>query len=103
MYPILIAILILLSEKRVLIDSFAQHLAAALGKKSTVCWVATKPKVFGYEMHDNILANEFTKKPDFTNAIYQPFNLAEDITSIPYNKLEEVFDINKIVKSINNQ
>ena len=54
-------------------------------------------------MHDNILANEFTKEPDFTNAIYQPFNLAEDISSIPYNKLEEVFDINKIVKSINKQ
>lgn len=98
-----IAILILLSEKRVLIDSFAQHLAAALGKKSTVCWIATKPEVFGYEMHDNILANEFTKDPDFSNAVYQPFNLSEDISTVPYNNLKEVFDINKIVKSINNQ
>ena len=41
-------------------DSFAQHLAAAMGVKSTVCWVTTKPKVFGYKLHDNIQANPFT-------------------------------------------
>ena len=98
-----IAILLELSSKRVLIDSFTQHLAAAMNKKSTICWIATKPKVFGYDMHDNIIANKFTKEPNFNNAIYQPFGLSEDISSIPYNGLEEVFDINKIVRSINNQ
>lgn len=98
-----IAILIGMSKKRVLMDSFGQHLAAAMNKKSTVCWVSTSPKVFGYKLHDNIQANEFTKVPDLKNAIYQPFGLSEDISTIPYNGLEEIFDINKIVKSINNQ
>ena len=98
-----IAVLLTLSEKRILMDSFSQHLAAALGKKSTICWVTTNPKVFGYKLHDNILANKFTKEPNFQNAGYQPFNLSEDISTIPYNKFEEVFDINKIVKSINKQ
>jgi len=98
-----IAILLQLSKKRLLIDSFGQHLSAAMGVKSTVCWVTTKPKVFGYKLHDNIQANDFTKNPQIQNSIYQPFNLAQDVSSIPYNDLREVFDINKIVESINKQ
>ena len=98
-----IAILINLSTKRIFMDSFGQHLAAALGKKSTVCWVTTKPKIFGYTLHDNVLANPFTKEPRLQNTVYQPFGLSEDISTIPYNGLEEIFNINKIVKSINNQ
>ena len=98
-----IAILLQLSKKSLLIDSFGQHLAAAMNVKSTVCWVTTKPQVFGYNLHDNILANPFTKEPQIQNSVYQPFNLAQDISSIPYNDLKEVFDTNKIVKSINKQ
>jgi len=98
-----IAILISLSTKCLFMDSFGQHLAAAMGKKSTVCWVTTKPKVFGYTLHDNILAKPFTKEPVIQNALYQPFGLSEEISTIPYNGLEEIFDINQIVKSINNQ
>jgi len=98
-----IAILLQLSDKRLLIDSFAQHLAAALNKKSTVCWINTKPEIFGYKLHDNIRATAFTKEPTLTQAIYEPFGLSEDISSIPYNDLTEIFDTNKIIESINNQ
>jgi ADP-heptose:LPS heptosyltransferase len=98
-----IAILLQLSSKRLLIDSFGQHLAAAMGVKSTVCWVTTKPTIFGYKLHDNIQANLFTKEPQIQNSVYQPFNLAQDISSIPYNDLNEVFDTNKIIESINKQ
>ena len=98
-----IAILLQLSKKRLLIDSFTQHLAAAMNVKSTVCWVTTKPKIFGYKIHDNVIAEPFTKEPQIQNSVYQPFNLAQDISSIPYNDLKEVFNINKIVESINKQ
>ena len=98
-----IAILIQLSSKRLFIDSFGQHLAAAMGKKSTVCWVSTKPKLFGYKLHDNILANPFTKEPLLQSSVYQPFNLAQDVSSIPYNDLREIFNTNKIIESINKQ
>ena len=97
-----IAILLQMSSKRLLIDSFSQHLATAMNMKSTVCWVTTKPKIFGYKMHDNILAEPFTKEPTLQNSVYQPFNLAQDIHSIPYNNLSEVFDVNKIITSLNN-
>jgi hypothetical protein len=45
--------LIALSHKRLLIDSFGQHAAAALNKPSVVCWIANTPKVFGYNLHFN--------------------------------------------------
>jgi hypothetical protein len=98
-----IAILLQLSKKRLLIDSFSQHLAAAIGVKSTVCWSTTNPKIFGYELHDNVLANPFTKPPQLQNSIYQPFYLSQDISSIPYNSTSEVFDVNKIIESIDKQ
>jgi hypothetical protein len=58
--------LLLYSSKRVLIDSCLQHAAAALKLKSTVLWIGTSPKIFGYEIHDNIVANlpENFKLPD---------------------------------------
>jgi hypothetical protein len=98
-----IAILLQLSNKRLLMDSFSQHLAAALDKKSTVCWISTKPEIFGYKMHGNIKANPFTKEPSLHEAAYQPFSLSQDIHSIPYNDLKEIFNTNKIIESINQQ
>ena len=97
-----IAILLQLSSKRLLIDSFTQHLSAAFRLPSTVCWVTTKPESYGYEMHDNILANEYTLPVDFPNNLYQPYNLAQDIVSCPYKNLNDVFDVDKIIKSIKN-
>lgn len=98
-----IAVLLQLSSKRLLMDSFAQHLAVSLGLNSTVCWISTKPEIFGYKQNDNVLANPFTKEPCTLHAVYQPFNLSQDISTIPYNSINEVFDTNKIIESINNQ
>ena len=95
-----LAILLLLSKKRLLIDSFSQHLAAALKLPSVVCWSTTTPKVFGYKIHNNILANPFTKQPKLDQATYQPFNLYEDTHSLPYENLNEVFDSNKIIEAL---
>lgn len=95
-----IAILLQLADKRLLIDSFSQHLAAAFQLPSTVCWITTKPEVFGYEMHNNIKPNDFTLPVDFPNNLYQPFGLSQDITSCPYQKLEDIFNVDKIIKSL---
>lgn len=95
-----IAVLLLLSDKRILIDSFVQHMAAALNLKSTVCWSNTKPEIFGYKLHDNIKLNPFTKELNYEEASYAPFNLSEGIHNFPYNDLSEVFDSNKIFQSI---
>ena len=95
-----IAVLLQLADKRLLIDSFAQHLAAAYKLPSTVCWVTTKPSVFGYDLHTNISPNDFTLKVDFPNNLYQPFGLAQDITSCPYQNTQDIFYTDSIIKSL---
>jgi hypothetical protein len=42
------------ADKLLLIDSFAQHVAAAFNKPATVLWSGTSPDVLGYAIHDNI-------------------------------------------------
>ena len=98
-----IAILLQLSSKRLLIDSFAQHMAAALDLKSTVCWIGTKPEIFGYKLHDNIKANPFNNQHSIDQSIYAPYGLSESIHNVPYKDLKDIFDTAEIMRSINNQ
>jgi len=98
-----LSVLISLSTKRLFIDSFAQHTAAALGLKSTVCWIANNPYVFGYDLHDNILSNPFTTKPELKGAYLSKFNISGDLLEFPYNNETEVFNIDQIVTSIKQQ
>ncbi len=99
--PRAIAYLLLTSEKRVFIDSFAQHLAAALDLPSTVCWITTNPIVFGYDVHDNVFSNPHKKEFTTNSKTYSQYELNEGILDFPWGEDEEVFDINKIFQSIN--
>jgi hypothetical protein len=92
-----------LSSKRFFIDSFAQHTAAGLGLSSTVCWITNKPEVFGYEIHDNIISNEFTKKPELRGAYLSQFNIGGDLLEFPYNSENEIFNSKDIIESIKKQ
>jgi ADP-heptose:LPS heptosyltransferase len=95
-----IAIALNLSQKRLLIDSSSLHIATALNLPSVVTWVATNPKVFGYDMHNNILANKATRAVDLNHPHYQKHLLYQDLNTIPYNDLNEVFDIAKIINAL---
>jgi len=95
-----LCVLLGLSSKRLLIDSFAQHAAAALELPSTVCWIANKPEVFGYDLHDNIVANEFTTEPELRNAYLSKFNIAGELIEFPYNTEDEIFNVEAIIESL---
>jgi hypothetical protein len=97
------AVLIHMSSKRLFIDSFSQHVAASINKHSTVCWVSTSPKVFGYDVHDNILSNPETRKPDLRNSFYTKYSFGGDIFENPYNKETDIFTVDKIINSIQQQ
>lgn len=97
------AVLCEISQKRFFMDSFLQHTAAALNKKSTVCWIVNSPKVFGYDMHDNIESNPFTVKPDLKSSVFTKFNIAGALEEFPYNNESEIFDEEKIINSLLNQ
>jgi hypothetical protein len=92
-------VLMLLSEKRLLMDSFSQHAAAALHLPSTVLWIAHSPIVFGYELHNNIQALPHTIKPELRNSYFSKFNMIGDPVEFPYNNELEIFDVDQIIKS----
>lgn len=92
--------LLLVSAKRVLIDSCLQHAAAAFNLPSTVLWIGTKKQVFGYDLHNNITANkpkDFTKLPD---SVYFDFQLGGLFHECPYMSPDEIFDVRKVLDEI---
>ena len=93
--------LIMYSEKRLFIDSVCQHIAAGMGKPSTVCFVANTPQQFGYEMHTNIVANPFTVTPEYKNSVFTPFNtIGGQEEEFPYNSEDDIFDVETIISAI---
>lgn len=92
--------LMMLSEKRLFIDSFCQHAAAALGLSSTVCWIGTSPKVFGYDIHSNILANKETKGAELKHAVFNRYNIGGDPLEFPFNSEDDIFDVQTIIDSL---
>lgn len=95
-----IAIMLTLSTKRLLIDSSCMHIATALNLPSVVGWIGTTPKVFGYDIHTNIVANEPTKEVNIESNSYTKHLLYEDISTLPYDNPQEIFDIQKIINAL---
>lgn len=95
-----IAILLTLSQKRLLIDSSAMHIATALKLPSTVTWMGTNPKIFGYDMHTNIVANDPDMVTNLDNPYFQKYALFEDIARCPYSNLNKIYNIEDIIKSL---
>lgn len=91
--------LLLLSQKRVLIDSCLQHAAAALKIPSTVLWIGTSSKIFGYDIHSNIEAviPDTVKLPDSYLFDYNFNGLTHECPLLDFN----IFDINEIIYNIN--
>jgi len=90
----------LLSQKRLLIDSFMQHVTAALNLPSVACWIVNSPTLFGYDIHTHIKANPFTVKPELRNAYINEFNIGGDEVEFPYDNESEIFDTSKIIAAL---
>lgn len=90
------------SHKRLLIDSMLQHAASALKLSSTVLWIGTSPRVFGYDIHENIEANkvENFKLPD---SYLFDYNFEGITHECPYKNEDEIFDVDQIIASIKRQ
>lgn len=83
------------SDKRILIDSCMQHAAAALKLPSLVLWNGTSPKVFGYDIHENI---ETTKPHDFKlpGSYLFDFDFNGIEQEYPFDKDDDLFDMDRI-------
>lgn len=87
------------AEKIFTVDTATQHIAMALRKQSNVFWVTTKPKVFGYDFHNNIISNP----PEFytPSGVYCGYNFIEPIENLPYSDPSRIFDMDEILNSLN--
>lgn len=92
-----------MSKKRLLIDSFLQHIAASWDLPSTVLWIGTSPHQYGYSIHDNILPHvaemEGFKTP---NAYFRKYKLEGSPDEYPF-KSNKIFDANIVQESIEKQ
>lgn len=91
------------SSKRLFMDSMCQHISSSLGKRSTVLWIANTPKVFGYELNDNLVANPETVKPDLRNSFFTKYNIAGALNEFPYRSETDIFDVDRVLDSIRRQ
>ena len=94
--------ILLHAKKRILIDSSLQHAAAALNKNSTVLWNGTSPKVFGYDMHDNI-CTEVPYDFKLPGSYLFDFDFNGQEHEYPFTEDTKLFDINKIIESVDKQ
>ena len=89
--------ILLNSKKRLLIDSALQHGASALNLPSTVIWIATSPKVFGYDIHDNISARSDEGK--LIDSYIFDYNFDGVTHECPYLE-DDFFNTDEIIESL---
>jgi ADP-heptose:LPS heptosyltransferase len=91
-----------LSTKRLFIDSFSQHVAAALDLQSTVVWIGNKPEVFGYPEHINISPNANYVRELNKFSYLDQFDISGQIQQFPYDTVN-LLDVNQIIDAVNRQ
>lgn len=91
------ALMLTQSDKRLLIDSYLQHAAAAFGLESTVLWGCNSPIPLGYELHDNIMGT-FTAG-DLRSSVYEPFDITGDPAQILSSPVD-IYSVEQILGSL---
>lgn len=93
-----------LSDKRLLIDSSCQHMAAAFGLPSTVLWNATSSTIFGHSLHTNIEAKPKPKK-SLPGSYLFDYQFDANENEFPYEDedLGDLYNIDQIIASLEAQ
>ena len=88
------------SQKRLFVDSSLQHAAAAMNLPSTVVWVATQHKIFGYGLHDNIGPKSQNLRGTVDSYLYD-YSFNGVTHECPYNDINQIHKIDDIIASVN--
>ena len=94
--------LLSISTKRILIDSALQHASAAFKMHSTVFWIGTSPKVFGYDIHTNIEADITSISNQLMNSYEYPHLNYFNEESCPYKDANSIFNIQEVLNELGN-
>jgi hypothetical protein len=89
----------LFSQKRLFIDSFSQHAAVALDKKSVVCWVGNDPNVLGYKSHVNVKPSVKPVYDTYHSSYLEDFDIGGNPVQFPYDRLK-IFDSSEIINKL---
>tara|TARA_S200002703_G_scaffold158998_2_gene170933 strand:- start:2593 stop:3537 length:945 start_codon:yes stop_codon:yes gene_type:complete len=89
------------SQKRLLIDSCLHHAAAAFKIPCTVLWVGTDPKMFGYNVHNNICAREPSGNIKRVDSYLFDYDFHGNRHEFPYYSNDVIFDSKEILNSLN--
>jgi len=87
------------SDARLLVDSSLQHAAAAMNLPSTVVWVATESKLFGYNIHHNIEPETKHLQGTIDSYLFD-YNFTGTIHECPYAYPSEIFNVEKIISTL---
>lgn len=87
------------SDARLFVDSVAAHAAAAFEKPSVVAWVINDPKVFGYDMHTNLLPKSKEVFRHHIDSYLEPYNIAGLWHEHPY-KDDQIFSTDEILEQL---
>jgi hypothetical protein len=90
---------VMLSDKRLLIDSFSQHASTALGIKSVVCWIGNNPNVLGYTNNINLKPNVEPVYDTYHSSYLEDFDISGHPVQFPYDKLK-IFDSQEIINRL---
>jgi hypothetical protein len=88
------------AQKRVLIDSCLQHVAAAFKLPSTVFWIGTSPIVFGYKLHQNIEAKLPKRANQLIGSYLFDYLFENNAHECPYVELGDMFNIEEVLRKI---
>lgn len=91
--------LIKFSDKRVLIDSYSQHVAAAFGLESIVCWPVDNSFELGYDLHKNIKSSVSEHMVHKIDSYLIDNQITGVLHECPFDS-NEVFDLQDIYKSL---
>ncbi len=87
------------SSKRLFIDSFAAHAAAAFDLPSTVVWIVNSPKVYGYKTHTDITANVPDSFRHMVDSYIAPYDITGKAEESPFDGPDYV-DIQAVLESL---
>ena len=85
------------SNKRLFVDSFGAHAAAAWRLPAVVPWVTNTPVVFGYKMHTNIFPDAKEVFRHRMESYLEAYDIVGKWHEHPYES-DQIFDAEKIVK-----
>lgn len=93
-----------LADKLIVIDSLVQHIAAALDRPAAVGWVYNSPKVFGHNLHTNILPNQQKNFRHNIDCYLEESDwIGRRMYECPYDDIDNIFDKKPFMDYINQE